>query len=204
MNWFWLILACESMSNPGSPFSPVSAVSTALSTASTLSSEASEGAEVDFEFQDPQEVLDYEGSEAEPVVIAVEAAEEIPSTVTTTENSEYIAPRQVVTEAETVITEEMVLMSSSGATISASPSVSVGQTGWPIRLLGTVPGAQPPRAVLGLPTGEEIVVTPGMLIPAQQLVVMSIGNSQVQLAKIVPMGDHAAIKSMSLQAQYSE
>ena len=204
MNWFWLILACESMSNPGSPFSPVSAVSTGLSTATSLSSDASESAEIDFEFQDPQEVLDLEATEGEPVVIEVEATEDLLTEVTNTEALEDSAPSQVITELETVITEEMVLMNSSLSTMSASPPVSVAQTGWPIRLLGTVPGAQPPRAILGLPTGEEIVVTPGMLIPAQQLVVMSIGKTQVQLAKIVPMGDHAAIQSMSLQAQYSE
>ena len=60
-------------------------------------------------------------------------------------------------------------------------------------------GAQPPRAVLGFATGEEVVVTPNAFART------SAGGdehwaSQVQLAKIVPMGDHAAIQSMSLQS----
>ena len=38
-------------------------------------------------------------------------------------------------------------------------------TGWPVRLVQTLPDTQPPRAILGLPDGRELVVSPGTLIP---------------------------------------
>lgn len=73
---------------------------------------------------------------------------------------------------------------------------------WPVRLVATLPEAQPPRAILGLPSGEERVVSPGSILPDQGLVVMSVSKDKVQLAKITPAGDHATILSTELQAQY--
>lgn len=73
---------------------------------------------------------------------------------------------------------------------------------WPVRLVATLPEAQPPRAILGLPSGEERVVSPGSILPEQGLVVMSVSKDKVQLAKITPAGDHATILSTELVAQY--
>lgn len=73
---------------------------------------------------------------------------------------------------------------------------------WPVRLVATLPEAQPPRAILGLPSGEERVVSPGSILPDQGLVVMSVSKDKVQLAKITPAGDHATILSTELVAQY--
>jgi hypothetical protein len=101
--------------------------------------------------------------------------------------------------SQTIVTQA--LDSTPGA---STPVAASGAGGWPVRLVGTMSDAQPPRAVLGFATGEEVVVTPGMLLPAHQIVVMSIGASQVQLAQIIPTGDRATIQSMSLQAAYPE
>ncbi len=74
---------------------------------------------------------------------------------------------------------------------------------WPVRLVSTLPQAQPPRAILGLPSGEERVVSPGSMLAAEGLVVVSITADRVQLARIEPAGDHANITSFELTAQYA-
>lgn len=83
------------------------------------------------------------------------------------------------------------------------PPVGVpAATQWPVRLVSTIPQAQPPRAILGLSSGEERVVSPGSILAAEGLVVMAVTADRVQLAKIVPAGDHATITSIELSAQY--
>lgn len=80
--------------------------------------------------------------------------------------------------------------------------VPAAPLGWAIRLVSTLPEAQPPRAILGLPSGQEIVVTPGSMIPEAGLVVLSIGTQGVQLARVQAMGDHANVDAISLTPQY--
>ena len=75
-------------------------------------------------------------------------------------------------------------------------------TQWPVRLVSTLPAAQPPRAILGLPSGEERVVSPGSILAEQGLVVMSVSAGRVQLARIEPAGDHAKITTLEIAAQY--
>jgi hypothetical protein len=88
---------------------------------------------------------------------------------------------------------------------AATPAPAFGvpsPTIWPVRLLSTVAQAQPPRAILGLPDGSETVVSPGSMLAAQGLVVMTVTPDHVQLARIQPAGDHAAIDTIELSAQY--
>ena len=73
---------------------------------------------------------------------------------------------------------------------------------WPVRLVTTVPRATPPRAILGLPDGREVVVNPGSMVPDLGLVVIAIAPGSAELARIAPVGDHATIQSLTLQAQY--
>lgn len=86
----------------------------------------------------------------------------------------------------------------------ALPSAEVAPPGvrFPVRLLSTLPQAQPPRAVLGLPDGKEVVVSPGSILADDGLVVMAVMSGRVQLARIRPAGDHAVIESVELSAQY--
>jgi hypothetical protein len=74
---------------------------------------------------------------------------------------------------------------------------------WPVRLLSTLPQAQPPRAILGLASGEERVVSPGSILAAEGLVVMAVSADRVQLARIQAAGDHANIDTIELSAQYA-
>jgi len=87
----------------------------------------------------------------------------------------------------------------------ASPSNAWSQAvgkAWPVRLVTTIPNASPPRAILGLPNGEEVVVNPGSMVPDLGLVVVAISPGSAELAKIAPAGDHATIESVTLRAQY--
>jgi hypothetical protein len=88
------------------------------------------------------------------------------------------------------------------AAVTPLAAISPAPSPWPVRLVMTLPQAQPPRAILGLPGGKEIVVTPGSMVPEEGLVVMSVGRDRVQLARIQPQGDHAAVAELTLTTQY--
>lgn len=86
---------------------------------------------------------------------------------------------------------------------AAPPAVGVPpDTRWPVRLVSTLPQAQPPRAILGLPSGEELVVSPGSMLAEQGIVVVSVSAGKVELASVEPAGDHAKITTITLTSQY--
>lgn len=80
--------------------------------------------------------------------------------------------------------------------------LDLSASGWGLRLVSTVPGAQPPRAILGMADGREIVVRPGDLVPEARVVVMSVGASSVEIAEVRPSGDYAEIRNRTLTVQY--
>lgn len=84
----------------------------------------------------------------------------------------------------------------------APAAVPLSNLAWAVRLVATVPEAQPPRAILGLPDGREVVVEPAALLPEQGLAVLSIGRHGVQLARFQARGDHALVESVVLQPQH--
>lgn len=86
--------------------------------------------------------------------------------------------------------------------VAAPPAVGLPSSPWPVRLLSTIAEAQPPRAIIGLPSGEERVVSPGSILADEGLVVMSITADRVQLARIEAAGDHARISPMEITAQF--
>lgn len=213
MSWMLLMFACESMSNPGNPFTPVAMVSTKQVMGVEVEDGIQAGEAISDEFRDPQEVIEM-GENTETVTAA--SARQVASS---TEPISTSGERPLLVDAgqsqQTIVTPEMqqglgllpaqTIVTQALESAGAVPVATLGgNSGWPVRLVGTMSDAQPPRAVLGFATGEEVVVTPGMLLPSHQIVVMSIGASQVQLAKIVPMGDRASIQSISLQAAYPE
>ncbi len=93
-------------------------------------------------------------------------------------------------------------LASGGLATGGFAAAGFGATGWPLRLVATTPNAQPPRAILGLPDGQELVVRPGAMVPELGVVVMSVGAGSVEVARIVPAGDHAMVQSQTLTAQF--
>jgi hypothetical protein len=85
---------------------------------------------------------------------------------------------------------------------SAAPVSASGTMGWPVRLVRTHLDEQPPSAILAMPDGRRIVVSPGDMVPERGLVVMAIGRERVQLAAVNSNGDHATVVPMELTAQY--
>jgi hypothetical protein len=73
---------------------------------------------------------------------------------------------------------------------------------WGVRLVSIVADAQPPRAILGLPSGEEVVVEPGSFVVSEKIVVTAIGRQALQLVRVVPTGDHVRVESETLQPLY--
>lgn len=87
--------------------------------------------------------------------------------------------------------------------VQAPPAVGVpSPSQFPVRVVSTLPQAQPPRAILGLPSGEEVVVAPGSMLAAEGLVVMSVTAGKVQLARVEGAGDHARIEAIEVSSQY--
>ncbi len=73
---------------------------------------------------------------------------------------------------------------------------------WGVSLVSTLIDTQPPRAVLGLPDGTEVVVTPGTFLNDQRMVVMAIGRNAVQVSRIVPQGFSARVETQNLTSLY--
>lgn len=73
---------------------------------------------------------------------------------------------------------------------------------WGVRLVSTLVDTQPPRAVLGLSDGTEVVVKPGTFLPEQRLVVMAVGRNAVQVSRVVPEGYQARVETRTLSSLF--
>lgn len=82
----------------------------------------------------------------------------------------------------------------------SSATTAPNITLWGIRLVSTINDTTPPRAVLALTTGEEIVVRAGQMLPDAQMVILAIGQDVIQVANITPDGDRALVESITLNA----
>lgn len=181
--WFALFLGagCESMAPSGHPFEPLEVEPTAAA--------AVPAAEVDFTPVEPLK-LTSEQMAAGTVAIGTAAGVDVDS-----------LPVPSGTEAPPAGGGPSAAPVAPPAAPTAPPMALASP--WPVRLLSTLPQAQPPRAILGLPDGSERVVSPGSMVAEAGVVVMMIGPDHVQLAKIEPAGDHAAIQTVELNAQYT-
>jgi hypothetical protein len=83
------------------------------------------------------------------------------------------------------------------------PSMPLPQVSFGVRVLAVVLDVQPPRAMLALPDGREVVVQPGAMLPADGLIVLAIGRDAVQVAKVTPSGFYATVQTDTVQAMYT-
>ena len=114
-------------------------------------------------------------------------------------STDAVASTEPAPEAATPAVESKPAPRPAAAPASAAPS---GTMGWPVRLVRTHLDEQPPSAVLAMPDGRRIVVSPGDMVPERGLVVMAIGRERVQLAAVNSNGDHATVVPMELTSQY--
>ena len=79
----------------------------------------------------------------------------------------------------------------------APPPVSPGGTPR-LHLVSALVGLSPPRAVLELPDGHEVVVRAGQQLPEWSLVVVAIEPGALELALVRPEGGHATLEPLIL------
>jgi hypothetical protein len=190
--YMWMLVSmlggCEQIAPSGNPLEPVVAASAAT--------------EPDSEEPDPAAETTEESSE-EVFSISSEdllalARGEDPSTP---EPETVAAPKESPPPVAAAPPSQPTIEQPSAPTPSSGWGETVGKA-WPVRLVTTVPNASPPRAILGLPDGREVVVNPGSMVPDMGLVVVAIAPNSAELARIAPAGDHATIETLTLQAQY--
>ena len=189
-----LLVACETTPSSGHPFTPVQVAATPAA-----EPVADDGGEPWF---DEHPTLVISSEELDAAAEAARKGEPAPAPKPAVQPP--VAPAAASAVAATPAPPAAV------AAVAASPAPSqpmntglgMGAAAWPVRLVRTLPDTLPPRAILGLPDGSEIVVTPGSMVPDQGLVVVAIGRQTAQLARVSAQGDHAAIQPVMLHAQY--
>ena len=190
--YVWLfatvLIGCEQVVPKGDPLQPVS-VGVSVSEES-----GTEAVEVE-----PEEEV-FSISSEELAAIASGETEDEPAV----DKPEASSPQGQAPVVDTVPSEpaaEPATTPSASVPSGSGWSEVIGKA-WPVRLVTTVPNATPPRAILGLPDGREVVVNPGSMVPDMGLVVVAIAPNSAELARIAPAGDHATIETMTLRAQY--
>jgi hypothetical protein len=186
---FLLLLACESMESSGSPFAPVPAEAPKAVAEPTPPTEAPAASAAAPKAGDP----DWSFPATPPVVISSEELQKKEEGSPATD----LFGNPITTAAAAPAPTGTLIPAPAAPAISNLPGDP-----WPVRLVATLPTAQPPRAVIGLANGDEKVVSPGSILADQGMVVLSVSTDRVQLAKIEAAGDHARISSIELSAAY--
>jgi hypothetical protein len=185
-----LLVACETTPSSGHPFTPVKVTSASDPV-------TDEGGEPWFDEQ-PAVVISSE--EMDAASDAAAKGEPVPAPAAApTAAPAAAAPAPAPAPAPAVA---VAVAAVAAPSLAPSQPMVMGGAAWPVRLVRTLPDTLPPRAILGLPDGREIVVTPGSMVPDQGLVVVAIGRQSAQLARVSAQGDHASIQPLMLSSQY--
>ncbi len=189
------LFACEQVPSSGNPLQPVSVAAP---------SAAEEVKEVNDASEPPTMEEDVFTLSSEEMAAAVVGSDGVSARESMEEErqpaSEQGTPAPAPTSPPTNGMADAPASAPSGSAVNGWPS-QVAKA-WPVRLVTTVPNATPPRAILGLPDGREVVVNPGSMVPDLGIVVVAISPNSADLAKVAPAGDHATIESITLTAQY--
>lgn len=186
---FALCAACEPVPPSGDVFAPAPDTKTVAAVPAVAPTEPVADADFDFDAEDRKD------EPATPSQGELSPAELMTGLGLTEEPVAAVAP-------EPEVAPEPPPVASTEAPAAAPAEWPPAPPAWGVRLVSTVPDAQPPRAILGLADGSEHVVTPGTLLPAASIVVLAIGRDAVQIAEVTPAGDHATIETRVVQALY--
>lgn len=190
------LFACEQVPSSGNPLEPVSVTPT------TAKDEGAADAPEPATEAQSAEVFTLSSEEMAPA-----ANESVPESGEPQSEAEGEPQRDAAGTRPVTETPSATDSSDPPAPTPVTGSVASGwprqaSKAWPVRLVTTVPNATPPRAILGLPDGREVVVNPGSMVPELGIVVVAISPNSADLAKVAPAGDHATIESVTLTAQY--
>ena len=192
------VLACTQMESPGNPFSPVQIAEEKQQPEATQTEVLEEKEEVDPLFEPVGTVVVVsevnEQPEVEESVDNQQKEEDVSEESSTTKTEESEPSKKRLEDSEEVVGAK--IETEQKVNTTHQETISLGQ--WPLRVVKTESDLNPPRAILGLQSGEEVVIRPGMQLPEENLVVMSIGSKAVVLARIHTEGDHAQIEHLTL------
>ena len=192
------VLACTQMESPGDPFSPVQ-IAEEKQQPETNQEEALEEKTEDIDplFEPVGSVVVVSEVNEPPKGEAPadnQQEEDVIDESSTAQIEKTESSKNLSKESEDVVDAK--IETEQKVNTNHQETVSLGQ--WPLRVVKTESDLNPPRAILGLPSGEEVVIRPGMQLPEENLVVMSIGSKAVVLARIHTQGDHAQIEHLTL------
>lgn len=193
------VLACTQMESPGSPFSPVQIAEEKQQPEAPQTEVIEEKKEENDPLFEPVGTVVVvsevnEQPEVEESVDNQQKEEDISEESATTKTEESEASKKRSEDSEEVVDAK--IETEQKVNTNHQETISLGQ--WPLRVVKTESDLNPPRAILGLPSGEEVVIRPGMQLPEENLVVMSIGSKAVVLARIHTEGDHAQIEHLTI------
>ena len=57
--------------------------------------------------------------------------------------------------------------------------------------------------MIALPSGEEVVVQPGTMLPDAHLVIIAIGKTAIQVARVTPQGFYAKIETETVASLFA-
>jgi hypothetical protein len=190
------LASCQPVANPGDPLQPVTGGTDVVQATPT----PLEGPQGDFDFDAEDRpvnelgaTIDSESSEEELLALQARANGLDPDELSAPEPAPAPAPEPVAPAP----------LQAPAAVPAWDPTQPISGGSWGIRLLATLHDVQPPRAVLGLPDGEEIVVQAGTFVEDHRLVVMAVGRDVVQVSRVTPQGFYARVETETLQALYA-
>ncbi|TVQ88746.1 MAG: hypothetical protein EA397_16245 [Deltaproteobacteria bacterium] len=192
-----LIAGCEVVEPRGSVLEPVRDAAAARSSGSAASDGSADGFDFDA-YKKEQAEADGEAAPEEPDALLEQLGAEdmeVPDDL----DQRTSEPEPEPAPAASPPTPAQASPAPPSAVPQERP-FTVVDTAMGVRLVSTLNGTSPPRAVIGLNAGEERVVKAGDMIPEAGVVVLSIGRDLVQLAEVRSQGDHATIQSVFLQS----
>ena len=196
---FLMFFSCTQMEDPGAPFAAVE-MDTQKNYTPSQASQESDSKEESSPKETESASEKEENPDSETHEDFVKKEEIIVSSSVDAEEKKTEEPQANVEDVVSVVappkteTDTIEQPNSQPEKIETASS----QNEWPMRLVKTEMQLNPPRAILGLPNGEEIVIRSGTFIDDYKLVVMGIGTRSVSLAKVLPQGDHASIETIQL------
>lgn len=189
----FLLIACEPMPATGNPLAPVPA---ARSSRIAAPGPAAPVAADEFDFDEDAKEIDGPESEIlDPAaLLAMSQGKPPPPTP--------VAPQPAPVVPAPVVPVPVMVPVPQPAPVAVWDPASAVPPNWGVRLVSTLVDTQPPRAVLGLADGKEVVVKPGSFLPDQRLVVMAVGRNAVQVSRVVPDGYQARVETRMLSSLF--
>ena len=188
------LAACETTQSTGRVFEPAVVSAPAAAAPAAATAPAPQGG-FDFEGEDRGPDEGGEGSDLDPVALHAGLFGADPGEFAPAPEPEPApAPAPTPTPVAAIGPAMAAPVWEAGAPLEGS---------WGVRLMATLHDVQPPRAVLSLSDGQELVVQPGQMLPEHKLVVLAVGRDAVQIARVTPQGYFAKVETETVASLFA-